>query len=339
MTVAARDVAAIEADLREPVAAVLARSIVGTADPGELAERIDAFCRTRAGAALVRCFFCRFSVGGAFGLELADGGSVVLKAYPPNRPRDFVEAATRAQRHLAACGFPCPRPLVEPAPFGEGFGVLEEFLDVGAEPDPHEPAVRREMARTLAWLVELAEPFHDVEALASGFSTYGENDLWPAPHNVLFDFDATGAGAEWIDRLALEARTIVDAAAARRVVGHGDWSAKHFRFENGIVRVVYDWDSLKLEKETVLVGGAAATFTDRDDQVSPTLEQSLAFVDDYEAARGSVFSPAERRAVGAAITYALAYTSRCEHAVDPSGAALAGSYREKLASVRDSLLG
>ena len=332
------EVHAIEDDLAEQVAVVLAESIVGTADATELAGRIDLFCRRHARAALARCFLCRFSVGAAFGVELDDGRRVVLKAYPRSRPPEFLDAATRVQRHLAAEGFPCPRPLVAPAPFGDGFGVLEEFLDAGHEPDPHEPEVRAEMARTLAWLVEPAAPFRELEALSRGFRNYGEDELWPVPHNVLFDFEATRAGAEWIDRFARDAKEIFSRTPSRRVVGHGDWSAKHFRVEDGIVRVVYDWDSVKLEKETVLVGGAAATFTDRDDRGSPTAEESLAFVDEYEAARGGAFSREERCAIGAAIGFSLAYSSRCEHAVDPSGEGFAGSYRERLMSVGDPLL-
>ena len=35
-------------------------------------------------------------------------------------------------------------------------------------------------------------------------------------------------------------------APAELVVGHHDWSGKHFRFADGRVTVVYDWDSLRL---------------------------------------------------------------------------------------------
>ena len=40
---------------------------------------------------------------------------------------------------------------------------------------------------------------------------------------------------------------------------------------------------------------------------------------DYETARGRRFGPAERVVIGAAATYSLSYTARCEHAVDPTG--------------------
>jgi hypothetical protein len=51
----------------------------------------------------------------------------------------------------------------------------------------------------------------------------------------------------------------------------------------------------------------------------PTIEDSLAFVADYEAARRAPFSADERRALTAAARYATAYTARCEHSIDPQG--------------------
>jgi hypothetical protein len=38
--------------------------------------------------------------------------------------------------------------------------------------------------------------------------------LWHAPHNALFDFEATRHGAAWIERIAEASRTILLAAGA-----------------------------------------------------------------------------------------------------------------------------
>src|SRR5687767_8440667 len=76
----------------------------------------------------------------------------------------------------------------------------------------------------------------------------------------------------------------------RMVVGHADWSPKHFRFMDGKVGVIYDWDSLRLAKETNLVGHTATHFPyaeyyteyfDVPRRASP--EEARCFVEDYES--------------------------------------------------------
>jgi hypothetical protein len=57
----------------------------------------------------------------------------------------------------------------------------------------------------------------------------------------------------------------------------------------------------------------------------------------YEDARGAQFGAAERVAVGAAALYVLAYTARCEHAIDP-GQAVHRRARSRLTTEGDALL-
>ena len=66
--------------------------------------------------------------------------------------------------------------------------------------------------------------------------------LWPTPHSRLFDFEATRAGAEDIDRLAVAARGRMR-RADRTVLGHGDWRAEHVRVEGDVPVVAFDRDS------------------------------------------------------------------------------------------------
>jgi hypothetical protein len=89
------------------------------------------------------------------------------------------------------------------------------------------------------------------------------------------------------------------------------------------------------EREPTAVGTAAASFTYTeafDVPRWPSLEQSLAFIADYEAARGQPFDADERRAVHAACVYLRAYAARCGHAI---GADIRGEELERLA---DALL-
>ena len=143
-------------------------------------------------------------------------------------------------------------------------------------------------------------------------------DLWPTPHDGRFDFAATAAGAEWLDEIAGRARRVRDRDAGDLVVGHTDWRVENMRLASDrSVSAVYDWDSLKILREPALTGGVAHLFTS-DFRVPervqlPTLDEALAFIADYEAARGAPFSGEEHAVVCAALTYAMAYTARCEY--------------------------
>jgi hypothetical protein len=159
------------------------------------------------------------------------------------------------QTHLWERGFPCPKPL--------GFRervTLEEWREDGEYRDAHEPEVRRVVAGHLAELLRLTGELPPPPGLEPYFAP-GDGPLWPRPHNVLFDFEATADGAEWIDEIAEAAKPLRDARVGRLVIGHGDWTVKHFRFEGLRPTVIYDWDSLNTDFETVFVGNSAATFT------------------------------------------------------------------------------
>jgi aminoglycoside phosphotransferase (APT) family kinase protein len=253
-------------------------------------------------------FWFRASVGAVFGVRTSAGERIALKVHKrDNGP--YLDAMQRVQAHLAERGFPCPRPLGR-----RGRATLEEWIDAGAYRDAHEPAVRRVLAELLARLHALTSGLDVLEP----WRPEGERPLWPVPHNVLFDFAATARGAEWIDDIARAAKERRDAPAGRDVIGHGDWSVSHFRFDGLRPTVIYDWDSLTADRETLLVGLAAATFTyteHLDVDLLTSVEESRAFVAEYETARGTSFDDAERRACAGSIVYAKAYGARCRHAV------------------------
>jgi len=196
------------------------------------------------------------------------------------------------------------------------------------------------LAETLAQLlVATAGDLARTPGLRSGLLSCrdGRDRLWPEPHSRLFDFAATASGAEWIDEDARRARGVLaEVPAGRPVVGHDDWSVKHFRFRGDAVRVVYDWDSVLMNDEPVVVGEAARGFTMTwylDVPVIPTISEARAFVTEYEEARGRPFDREQRRRLGGAAAYALAYTARCEACLDSaSGDFPPGSARHALAS-------
>jgi hypothetical protein len=256
------------------------------------------------------------------GVRLRDGRRVVVKAHRPHTPMSFLRAMQRVQSRLAAEGFPCPEPLV----LAGGPVVAETLLDAGEAPDARDPAVRRLMATTLAELVERCRDLVGLDDLRQNIMSVSEGPLWPRPHDPRFDLRAPGG--EWIDAIAAEAAPLRDAAVGDEVVGHTDWRVEHVRVDGGRVSAVYDWDSLWIVREPMLVGGNAHAFTvdwSRPELAGayPTPEQALGFATDYEAARGRPFTPAEWRTLRGSLVWTMAYTARCEQSDGPPGGACA----------------
>jgi Phosphotransferase enzyme family len=329
----------IETEFGDPLGRVLARSLFGDAGPAQVRQALTAFCAEELGSGPAELRFFRMSVGAVFGLRLEDGRAVVVKLHLPREQLDRLVCVQLVQKHLADAGFPCPRPVGEPRTVLGLPATVEEHVGGGEERDAHDPKVRRVMARTLAHLVRLTDRLDDLEGLGEAWTPNAADGLRGEPHNALFDFEATAAGAEWIDELAASAAT--RSRAGRLVAGHTDWSVKHFRFRGLEVHVIYDWDSLRVESEPGIVAGAAVTFPYTEAFDVPrvaSLDELHAFVAEYEEQRLAAFAPAERDAFRAQAVRALAYTARCEHALDPTGRRPKGSYREALAQFGEELL-
>jgi hypothetical protein len=293
--------------------AQIERSIFGTDDPERIWGQVLEACPEA-----VECFAFEVSVGALFGLRLRDGSRVALKIHR-DRDTGSLEAVQRVQAQLVERGFPCPEPLGV-----RGTATLERWADDGGYRDAHDPAVRRVLARYLALLCSLTRPLRPLAGLEPFFPP-PDGPLWPVPHNVLFDFEATAAGAEWIDEIARAAKPLRDAGVGELAIGHGDWTVKHVRFAGLRPTVVYDWDSLGTDYETVFVGNSAASFTYTEHlpiEVWPTAGETSAFLAEYEQERERLFTAEERRAARAAAVYSRAYSARCTHAVGKDAGAM-----------------
>jgi hypothetical protein len=283
------------------------QSIFGTDDASEIWRQVLEVCPEA-----VECFAFEVSVGALFGLRLRDGSRVALKIHTGRFDQGHLEAVQQVQRHLWTCGFPCPKPLgvYERA-------TIEQWREEGEYRDARDPQIRRVIAEKLAELFRLTLPLQPLPGLEP-YSRPADAPLWPVPHNVLFDFEGTAAGAEWIDEIARSAKTPRDVRVGQLVIGHGDWTVKHFRFDGVRPTVIYDWDSLNADFETIFVGGSAASFTYAEyvaGPLWPDVPEAAAFLADYEQARRAPFSGEEWRAARAAAVYSRAYASRCVHAV------------------------
>lgn len=291
--------------------------VFGTGDVAEIDGHFARFCATELGSGVVETLFRATSVGVVVGARLADERRVVVKAHQPREDRAALEAVHRVQLHLHREGFPAPEPLVGPTPLVNGLAVAEEMVTRGELRDTHAPHLRQQMAEALATQLEIAKACAPEPTLERGWNLYDGASLWPREaHAPMFDFDSTAVGAEWIDALATEVKPLT-LEPSERLIGHTDWSGKHFRFDDEGVAVIYDWDSIRVRSEVQIVGNAAMTFTTNFDlegvRLTPSPEEMHAFIDDYSGARSTPLTTREREQVEACALFIATYTARCEH--------------------------
>jgi len=315
----------VEADRSERVIATaiaewpsaLEDVLLGTSDPARILRLLDGFTRSALGSELHRVTFYRRGVGAVFGLHLADDRRVVVKVHRLEFLREGLDGIRAVQRMLADRGLPAPTPIGDPEAIGNGIAVAEEMLTGGEHVDGHDASVRRVLASHLYGLVEAATAMlGDVPLpLASPFGLPG-NQLWPTPHDLRFDFSLPGA--EWIDKLPGDARSILRRnETGTMVIGHGDWRIENLRMDRSTIVAIFDWDSVCVIPEAALVGATSIHFTtDWSDPATdsfPSADESSAFINEYEEARGRVFTSRERELAQAEQIYRLAYGARCDH--------------------------
>lgn len=324
---------ALSAGLTDPTDRILVQSIFGTVDPQQIGQQITDLCRASLDQEIAACEFWEVSVSFTIGLRLGSGQRIVAKfRSPANITLPMLQAVCQVQEYLANQCFPAPRMILPPLQQGNTFASIETLLDVGENCDAHDPAVQRAMVIGLAQQIRLTQPLLNLANLP--LSRFQSTVLWEKPHNVLFDFERTAEGAEWIDAIAKKAKAEFSSSDHPLQIGHMDWSVKNMRFHNGQLSAVYDWDSLRLENELVILGNALKGFLTtwyvNVESIVPTPTEVNSFIQDYESARELPFTEAEQQKIRAAFLYSMAYTARCEHAIDSAGAKRRGSFREAL---------
>jgi hypothetical protein len=74
-------------------------------------------------------------------------------------------------------------------------------------------------------------------------------------------------------------------------------------------------------------------------RIAPRPDEVRAFIDEYETARGFIFTAAERATMAAVAAYMIAWTARLEHSAAPDETDYpVGKYREALALYGDAYL-
>ena len=281
-------------------------------------QDIEAVCLRALDSRVDALLFRQTAVGDVFGVRLADGRGVVVKVHPARESAETLAAVVAVQAHHFRAGFPCPEPLAGLLACGDRQATIEALVDDGEPADTRDQRRRRLVAEALADHLELARQCGRPLALRRGWSAYPAGRLWPADaHDARLVLPAAVADTRWIDEIAARVKPIATRPAPP-VLGHHDWSGKHFRFHDDRVAVVYDWDSVRVGTEPVIVGNAASSCTTTSDlpgvDPAPSPEDVEAFLDDYDRALPAWLTRAEREQVLSCGTYLMAYVARCEPA-------------------------
>jgi hypothetical protein len=323
----------------------VAEQFFGTDDPDTVRAQVDGFLARHLRVRIQEIEFTKVGTGIVLGVLASDGQRLVVKIHPPGTNTPYLRAIQDVQIHLAVQGYPAPKPILDPQPFGVGLATVESRLPEPPPAVPDDAATRHALAEGLAAFVRFAAPLarHAELAGRGPLRPPAAGSVFPPPPGSPFDFPATAAGAEWIEEIGARARALLEAAPRTApVVGHFDWRSENVPVAGGRVVAVFDWDSVGAATEPIVVGSATHHFTlDWRSPMPhvPTLDEVRAFVADYEIARGRPFTTPERVAARTAYVFCTAYGARCEHVLASSGRPAPTGFRDRLASAGAALLG
>jgi hypothetical protein len=269
---------------------------------------LPAWCLDHLGAEPVGVLFQVQQVSMVFGLRLAGGSDVVVKARADDgRAVSCVEAQAR----LAERGFPCARPLTPVIGAGSLAVHAEEFRPGGEVLHGDSPDVAARCAELFARLmaelgcVTMAPPLPNPPWVRWDHTDPG---LWPAI-DFLDNRDQSVVPAHVVET-AQRARRRLLAAGLPCVLGHGDFEAQNLRWHGREVWAVHDWDSLAWQPEAALAGAASGAFASDGPPALAPVESSEAFLVAYQDVRGRLFTAVEREIAWAASVWMAAYNAR-----------------------------
>jgi Phosphotransferase enzyme family len=245
------------------------------------------------------------------GLRLTDGREVVVKVRP-SAPR--LAGCAAVHRALWQAGFPCPEPLVDLQPLN-GHAASAEVLIPGAD-QPPDRGLAALSAAALARLVALAPKPGSVPSLAPSPSFAGWDHhapgLWPRPEDRDVDLNAYQE-PRWLDRVASAVRAQLRAYASDPVIGHCDWHPENLHWRGAELVAVHDWDSVICQPEPAIAGFAAVSFLGIGGPVSlASVEDSAAFLDAYQRARGCRWTARDHAAFWAAGLWQRAFDAKTQ---------------------------
>ena len=271
----------------------------------DLPDWLPAWCLDHLGGEPADVLFQLQQISMVFGLRLADGTDVVVKARADD---GRAVSCVAAQARLAERGFPCARPLTPVVGVGSLAVHAEEFRPGGDVLHGDSPDVAVRYAEVFAQLMaELADVTVAPPLPNPRWARWDHTDsgVWPAIE-FLDDRDQSAVPAYVVDT-ADRARGRILAASLPCVLGHADFEAQNLRWHGREVWAVHDWDSLAWQPEAALVGAASGAFASAGPPTLAPIESSEAFLVAYQDLRGRLFTAVEQEIAWAASLWMAAY--------------------------------
>lgn len=271
---------------------------------------LPAWCAAWLGSSPVDVFYERVSISSVYGVRLADGREVFVKARVDD---GRATSCLAAQTSLAERGFPCPRPLTPVVVVGSLAVHAEESLAGGSMLRGSSAEIARRYAAVFARSMALLADVSVVPPVpAPRWARWDHTDpgLWPA-----IDFlDARDQSVvpSFVLDVASRVRKRLLATDLPCVLGHADFEAQNLRWQDGEVWAVHDWDSLAWQPEAALVGAASGAFANVPPPSLVPVESSAAFLETYQELRGRTFSVEELEVAWAASLWTAAHNARWE---------------------------
>jgi hypothetical protein len=293
-----------------PGGAFGAYGTVLTVPLGDLPDWLPAWCLDHLGGEPAGVLFQLQQVSMVFGLRLAGGTDVVVKARADD---GRAVSCVAAQARLARRGFPCARPLTPVVGVGSLAVHAEEFRPGGEVLPGDSPDVAARYAEVFARLmagladVTVAPPLPNPPWVRWDHVDPGG---WPAIDCL--DNRDQGVVPAYVVETAVRARGRLLAVGLPCVLGHADFEAQNLRWHGREVWAVHDWDSLAWQPEAALAGAASGSFASAGPPMLAPIESSAAFLVVYQDIRGRLFTAAEQEIAWAASLWMAAYNAREE---------------------------
>ena len=275
---------------------------------GDLPDWLPAWCLDHLGAEPVDVLFQLQQVSTVFGLRLAGGTDVVVKARADD---GRAVSCVAAQARLAERGFPCARPLTPVTGAGSLAVHAEDFRPGGEVLSGNSPDVAVSYAQVFARLmaelagVTVAPPLPNPPWVRWDHTDSG---VWPAI-DFLDNRDQSVVPA-YVADTAERARRRLLAVRLPCVLGHADFEAQNLRWHGSELWAVHDWDSLAWQPEAALAGAASGSFASAGPPTLAPIESSEAFLVAYQDIRGRLFTAVELEIAWAASLWIAAHNAR-----------------------------